>query len=94
LILQTKGSRPDKILLPFTLEMGSWNWVKKNPIQLFSFLGPFNPVKPHRIRRTLRRHLPLLDFLLQVLSSSEHWTKVNAADRESNRLIALKEWYS
>ncbi|MGZ3712781.1 MAG: M14 family zinc carboxypeptidase, partial [Bdellovibrionota bacterium] len=25
--------------LPLTLEMGSWNWVKKNPVQLFSAMG-------------------------------------------------------
>ncbi len=55
-------------LIPITLEMGSWNWVKKNPVQLLSYLGPYNPIKPHRLKRTLRRHLPLLDFLMRVLT--------------------------
>lgn len=55
--------------IPLTLEMGSWNWVKKNPVQLLSLLGPYNPVKPHRQKRTLRRHLPLLDFLMRALTA-------------------------
>ena len=32
------------IFLPLTLEMGSWLWVKKNPRQLFSRHGIFNPL--------------------------------------------------
>lgn len=50
-------------LLPMTLEMGSWAWVRKNPLQILSFVGPFNPIKPHRKRRILRRHLPFFEFL-------------------------------
>jgi hypothetical protein len=61
------------MLLPLTLEMGSWAWVRKNPWQGFSSLGRFNPVKPHRLRRTLRRHLPLLDFLLHATASHARW---------------------
>jgi hypothetical protein len=60
-------------LLPLTLEMGSWSWVRKNPIQGLSNLGRFNPVKPHRLRRTLRRHIPLLDFLLHAVASHAAW---------------------
>ena len=63
--------------IPLTLELGSWIWVKKNPKQIFSFLGPFNPIKPHRIKRTLRRHLPLFDFLIRVTRSSEAWLKAS-----------------
>src|SRR6185295_12711058 len=36
-------------LLPLTLEMGSWAWVRKNPIQALTALGRFNPIKPHRL---------------------------------------------
>ncbi len=61
------------LMLPFTLEMGSWAWVRKNPWQLFSFAGPFNPIKPHRQRRVLRRHLILMDFLLRAAASHERW---------------------
>ena len=63
----------DGVLLPLTLEMGSWTWVRKNPLQGLSTLGRFNPVKPHRHRRTLRRHLPLLDFLLHAVISHRAW---------------------
>lgn len=76
--------------LPLTLEMGSWNWVKKNPSQLFSFLGPFNPIKPHRQRRTMRRHLPLLDFLMHAMSSPDVWSKV---EERSMRAHGIKQWY-
>jgi len=67
----------DGILVPLTLEMGSWTWVRKNPLQGLSTLGRFNPVKPHRLRRTLRRHLPLLDFLLHAAASHRAWLQPN-----------------
>ncbi len=60
-------------LLPLTLEMGSWAWVRKNPSQALSSLGRFNPLVPHRHRRILRRHLPLLDFLLHATVSYRAW---------------------
>ena len=60
-------------LLPLTLEMGSWAWVRKNPWQGLSMVGRFNPVKPHRLRRTLRRHLPLIDFLFHAAASHRSW---------------------
>lgn len=59
--------------IPWTLEMGSWLWVRKNPAQLFSALGVFNPVKLHRHRRIMRRHLPLLDFFLRATKHFEAW---------------------
>jgi hypothetical protein len=61
------------MLLPLTLEMGSWSWVRKNPLQGLSTLGRFNPTKPHRLKRTLRRHLPLLDFLIRATASHANW---------------------
>jgi hypothetical protein len=66
------------VLLPLTLEMGSWAWVRKNPLQGLTTLGRFNPVKPHRLRRTLRRHLPLLDFLFHAAASHEAWMPASA----------------
>jgi hypothetical protein len=60
-------------LLPLTLEMGSWAWVRKRPLQLLSTLGRFNPVVPHRHRRTLRRHLPLFELLLHATVSFRAW---------------------
>ena len=61
------------ILLPMTLELGSWLWIKKNPRQLFSRQGMFNPVKAHRTARVLRRHANLLDFLARAAFSSQRW---------------------
>ncbi|MBL9015013.1 MAG: DUF2817 domain-containing protein [Myxococcales bacterium] len=61
------------VLLPLTLEMGSWAWVRKNPLQGLSPLGRFNPIKPHRHRRTLRRHLPLLELLVHATVSYRAW---------------------
>lgn len=49
------AQREKKLFVPWTLEMGSWIWIRKNPWQLFSLPGPFNPIKPHRYRRTMRR---------------------------------------
>ncbi len=61
------------LFLPLTLEMGSWLWVKKNPLQLFGRLGLFNPIETHRMHRSLRRHLTLLDFLVRAVASHSRW---------------------
>ena len=53
--------------------MGSWLWVKKNPLQLFGRLGLFNPIEAHRIHRNLRRHLTFLDFLVRAAASHGRW---------------------
>eukprot|EP01030_Chromulinospumella_sphaerica_P012586 gene12586-12376_t len=53
LYLQSRAV-PDNVFLPLTLEMGSWLWIKKNPRQLFSRHGIFNPLIGHRQERVLR----------------------------------------
>ena len=83
---------PGRTLLPLTLEMGSWLWVKKNPRQLFSRQGLFNPVAPHRRQRVLRRHLSWLDFMTHAAISHPSW-QVSGADREALRHRALERWY-
>lgn len=80
------------MFLPFTLEMGSWLWVKKNPRQFFSWFGHFNPVLPHRLERVLRRHLILFDFLLQATASWRHWLP-QGAQRQQYRALALERWF-
>ena len=67
------AGNPDAVFVPLTLEMGSWAWVRKNPRQIWSIGGSFNPVLPHRLKRTLRRHLSLFDFLLHAIASDEAW---------------------
>src|SRR5262249_2865362 len=59
--------------LPWTLEMGSWAWVRKNPSQMLSRSGLFHPQKPHRHRRILRRHLVLFDFLWRAIDNYAAW---------------------
>jgi hypothetical protein len=66
-------TRPPNIFLPMTLELGSWLWIKKNPRQLFSRAGIFNPVKAHRTKRVLRRHASFFEFLTRAAFASDRW---------------------
>jgi len=90
LVLRAAG-RPG-VFLPLTLELGSWLWVKKNPRQLLSRHGVFNPLIEHREQRVLRRHLPLFDFLLRAAVSHAHWLP-QGPERERHRREALARWY-
>lgn len=80
------------VFLPLTLEMGSWLWVKKNPRQLFSRLGIFNPLVEHRLHRVLRRHLSWFDFLTRAASGYRQWLPTGER-REAHRREALARWY-
>lgn len=92
LYLQACQTVPAHTFLPLTLEMGSWLWIKKNPRQLFSRNGIFNPLIDHRQQRVLRRHLSLLDFLARAACSHARW--VPAPDqRAQRRADALAAWY-
>lgn len=82
---------PAGIYLPLCLELGSWVWVKKNPKQLFSSLGVFNPIEQHRYQRILRRHLILMDFLVRATYSHPSWTQ--SAERHLHQENAKKLWY-
>ncbi len=63
----------ENMLIPWTLEMGSWIWVKKNPLQIFTSGGFFNPIKSHRYDRTMRRHMLLIDFLFRASRNYKSW---------------------
>ncbi len=82
----------DSTFLPLTLEMGSWTWVRKNPRQLFSMQGIFNPLIAHRRSRVLRRHLVWLDFMTRAVASAARWLPTGA-EREMHRVEALALWY-
>lgn len=82
----------DRVFLPLTLEMGSWLWVKKNPRQLFSVGGMFNPLIAHREHRVLRRHVPLLEFLIHAAAGHSHWLPQGDAEARHRRQ-ALARWY-
>lgn len=90
---QKSQSPKDRIYLPLTVEMGSWAWVKKNPLQLLSVLGPYNPMKPHRLKRILRRHNTLFDFLIRSLVSSEVWVPTLEEQRQKFYDRAVQQWY-
>ncbi len=93
LFIKLKEINAASVYLPLTLEMGSWAWVKKNPLQLLMRDGVFNPIKEHRLKRTYRRHHLLFDFFLKSLQSYEHWTKQSLILREKSKRLALEKWY-
>lgn len=79
--------------LPLCLEMGSWLWVKKNPWQIFRADGPFNPMKGHRLRRTLRRHNTLMEFLIRAVASKAAWAGFDQALSLGYKTQAQQLWY-
>lgn len=84
--------QPARVLLPLTLEMGSWLWIKKNPRQLFSRHGIFNPLIEHRQQRVLRRHMVLLEFLARAACSFQRWLP-DAMRRDELQRRASQHWY-
>ena len=72
-IHQQDYKQDEHLFIPLTLELGSWNWIKKNPKQFFSKLGLFHPIKEHRHARTMRRHLLLLNFLMRATKNHTVW---------------------
>lgn len=82
------------LFLPMTLEMGSWTWVRKNPRQLLSLPGSFNPIKRHRLRRTLRRHLLLIDFLHRATIGYDAWGSLDESQRERCWSSAVNLWFT
>ncbi|MDO8775451.1 MAG: DUF2817 domain-containing protein [Burkholderiaceae bacterium] len=84
--------QPQRVFLPLTLEMGSWLWVKKNPRQLFSRHGIFNPLIEHRQQRVLRQHQLLLDFLSRAACGHPLWLP-GSETRAQHHAQALQDWY-
>lgn len=91
--LYAKATQAGKgIFLPMTLEMGSWLWVRKNPRQLFSRHGIFNPLIEHRQQRVLRRHLSWMEFLTRAAGSYRRWLP-RGDERAHCRSEAFRAWY-
>ena len=82
------------VFIPLAVEMGSWMWVKKNPLQAFSTLGAFNPMVPHRHKRILRRHHSLFDFMIRAMVAQKSWIPEKNDHREKHLTKALELWYS
>lgn len=79
--------------LPLTLEMGSWQWLRKNPMHLFLRHGLFHPVLPHRQQRILRRHLTLFDFLFRAALYPQRWSALDHTQRQMHQQLAMAAWY-
>jgi hypothetical protein len=88
------ASTPERLFMPLALELGSWVWVKKNPKQMFSVLGAFNPLMPHRNKRTLRRHIILFDFLHRAVQSSRSWATLSNPNKDEFLKAAMSQWYA
>ncbi len=91
--LELKKTNPDAVFIPLTLEMGSWTWVRKNPLQLFTKEGIFNPMKVHRLKRTYRRHHLLYDFLLKALRSHSAWSDLDSNIKLKHLSSGMTRWY-
>lgn len=91
-LYQRACSDPARVHLPLTLEMGSWLWVKKNPRQLLSLQGLFNPLLSHREARVLRRQVEWLDFVGRAACGHRGWCPSGEA-REQHHQQALRRWY-
>ncbi len=91
-LYRRSGEQAGRVFLPLTLEMGSWIWVKKNPRQLFSRHGIFNPLIEHRHQRVLRRHVPLLDFFSRAACGNQLW-RPDGEQRQRHMEQALQHWY-
>ena len=83
----------ERLFLPLTLEMGSWLWLRKSPMHLFSRHGLFHPLLPHRQQRIFRRHFMLFDFLHRSLLYPEKWTQLKPEQKIDYEKKALGLWY-
>lgn len=90
----TENGPKKGVYLPLCLEMGSWMWVKKNPLQLFNLQGHFNPVKSHRMKRTLRRHNTFFEFMLRAALSPHSWAYLSEEQRLKHTHLASELWYA
>jgi len=88
-----KKTNEQALFIPMTLEMGSWLWLRKNPMHLFLRHGLFHPVLPHRQQRIMRRHLILFDFLYRATLYSQKWVNLPLEEREAFEQQALRFWY-
>jgi len=92
LYLRATAETQQRAFLPLTLEMGSWLWVKKNPRQIFSRRGLFNPGPLHRLQRVLRGHLLWLDFVARAACGYQRWS-LSEEDRQRHQRQAVVRWY-
>jgi hypothetical protein len=85
-------ARAEGLLLPLTLEIGSWRWVRRRPSQLFSRWGLFNPLEAPRASRERRRQAAWLDRVRDTAADATGWLPRGEA-RDAHRRAALARWY-
>jgi hypothetical protein len=86
-------ARAEGLLLPLTLEIGSWRWVRQRPLQLFSRWGLFNPMTAPRAGRERRRQAAWLERVRLQAAEPEGWMP-SGESRERHRERALARWYA
>lgn len=98
LVKQNSSSKLQKnIFIPWTLEMGSWRWIRKNPLQIFTpSIGIFHPIRSHRQKRVFRRHIFLFEFMIQAVKYPEAWlgkefSGISSFPTEENKSIEPEE---
>lgn len=89
-----KDKKEQNLFVPWTLEMGSWIWLKKNPLQILNRMGLYHPLMPHRHQRILRRHFTLFDFLHRSILFPKTWTDLSGEDRKKWEFFAKTKWYN
>ncbi len=90
--LYSQSLLENTVFIPLTLEMGSWRWVRKNPLQIFNSLGLFHPVKPHRIQRTLCQHTVFMEFLIRASRAYQQWIPA-PSEHNPYTQAGLSLWY-
>lgn len=93
LYIEHEKTRPEVCYLPLSLEIGSWRWAKKNPRQILSLLGIFNPILPHRRKRAKRRHLVLFDFLIRATRGHRSWSELTPEEYSLIKEESHHYWY-
>ena len=84
----------NELFLPLTLEMGSWLWLRKSPLNLFQRHGLFHPLSPHRQQRILRRHITLFDFLYRSILYPQSWAYLEQSSKDQFSAQAKALWYA
>ena len=92
LFLNQQNKHPRNTFLPICMELGSWAWIKKNPLQFFNPHGLFHPIKKHRRKRAQRRHIFLFDLLLRLTYSYKNWALFDSSQRLNYTKQAEKIW--
>lgn len=63
--------------LPMTLEVGTWNFIKKAPLSGLRLWNYFNPSRPEGFKKVVQQHIPLLLLLSHITSN---WQRIFPSD--------------